>query len=165
MKIEHIEERQKLAALYAKRAAIIDEEQAALAPLQARLAEVQDRAECEFITAGGLTFEALYATSGKDAKDPRQMRLRKERDAKWLPHREALDDIRKQFEARRVLVEDEINVIEKAIGTTAMQDRLSDEGGLAFCVLTGLLILKSDQVATVLTAAIGKAKPAPPQSS
>ena len=43
MKIERIEERQKLAALYAQRDAVIDEEQAALAPIHARLAEAQDR--------------------------------------------------------------------------------------------------------------------------
>lgn len=59
MKIEHVEERKKLAALYAQRDAIIDEEQSALAPLQARLVEARDRAEREFIAVGGLTFEAL----------------------------------------------------------------------------------------------------------
>jgi hypothetical protein len=154
MKIEHVEERQKLAALYAQRDTVLEEEQAALTPLHARLAEAQDRAEREFIAAGGLTFEALYATSGKDAKDPKQVRLRRERDAKWLPLREALDDVRRIFEARRAVVDDEIDAIEMAIGAKAMQDRLSDEGGLAFCALTGLLILDSDKVETVLRAAI-----------
>jgi hypothetical protein len=115
MKIEHVEERQKLAALYAQRHAVIDEEQAALAPIHARLSEAQDRAEREFIAAGGLTFEALYATTGKDAKDPKQVRLRKERDAKWLPMREALDDVRKAFEAHRAVVDDEIDAIERRL--------------------------------------------------
>jgi len=154
MKIEHVEERQKLATLYAQRNAIIDEEQEALAPLQARLVEMQDRAEREFVAAGGLTFEALYATSGKDARDPNQVRLRKERDAKWLPLREALDDVRKTFEARRAIVDDDIDAIEQAIGAKALQNRLSDEGGLAFCAITGLLILDCDKVETVLRAAI-----------
>jgi hypothetical protein len=154
MKIEHVEERKKLAALYAQRNAIIDEEQSALAPLQARLVEAQDRAEREFIAAGGLTFEALYATKGKDTKDPKQMQLRKARDAKWLPVREALDDVREAFETRRDPVDEEIDAIQNAIGTTAMENRLSDEGGLAFCALTGLLILDSDKVETVLAAAI-----------
>lgn len=35
-----------------------------------------------------------------------------------------------------------------------MENRLSDEGGLAFCALTGLLILDADKVETVLAAAI-----------
>jgi len=35
-----------------------------------------------------------------------------------------------------------------------MENRLSDEGGLAFCALTGLLILDSDKVETMLAAAI-----------
>ena len=157
MKIEHVEERQKLATLYAQRNAIIDEEQEALAPLQARLVEMQDRAEREFVAAGGLTFEALYATSGKDARDPNQVRLRKERDAKWLPLREALDDVRKTFEARRAIVDDDIDAIEQAIGAKALQNRLSDEGGLAFCAITGLLILDCDKVETVLRAAIDQA--------
>ena len=65
----------------------------------------------------------------------KQVRLRKGRDAKWLPIREALDDVRKTFEAHRAVVDEEINAIEKAIGAKAMQDRLSDEGGLAFCAL------------------------------
>jgi len=158
MKIEHVEERKKLAALYAQRDAIIDEEQSALALLQARLVEAQDRAEREFIAAGGLTFEALYATKGKDAKDPKQMQLRKARDAIWLPLREALDDVRETFEARRDPVDEEIDAIQKAIGATAMENRLSDEGGLAFCALTGLLILDSDKVETVLAAAIDAKK-------
>jgi hypothetical protein len=156
MKIEHVEERQKLAALYAQRDAVIDEEQAALAPIHARLAEAQDGAEREFVAAGGLTFEALYATRGKDAKDPKQIWLRKERDAKWLAIREALAGVRKTFEARRAVVDDELDAIEEAIGAKGMQDRLSDEGGLAFCALTGLLILDSDKVETVLRAAIDR---------
>jgi hypothetical protein len=154
MKIEHVEERKKLAALYAQRDAIIDEEQSALALLQARLVEAQDRAEREFIAEGGLTFEALYAKKGKDAKDPKQMQLRKARDAKWLPLREALDDVRETFETRRDPVDEEIDAIQKAVGATAMENRLSDEGGLAFCALTGLLILDSDKVETMLAAAI-----------
>jgi len=154
--IEHVEERRRLAVLLAERGATSAGQEAALAPLDASFRDAQLQAELEFVAAGGVTIEAvLTKQEGLPAfHDPTQVRLRKERDAKWAPHHAALEEMRKAFEQRLGVIDTEIDAIQHAIGGKVAENYWTGEGEPAFCSITGLPILDSDEILIVLAGAI-----------
>ena len=161
MKIEDVEERQKLAALYVQRNAVLAERDTALAPLEQQFHDAKRQAEREFVEAGGLTIADVLADrklGTPSLADPKQMQLRIECDAKWQPQYELLADVRRGFEDRIAGVEREIDGIEEAIGAAAWESQLTDDGGPVFCAITGLLILDSDEIGIALAAAINERK-------
>jgi hypothetical protein len=142
MTIPYIEERKKLLALHQQRDAIWEEREQALAPLEARTAAEWQEVLTEHEAAGGKW------TGGMD--DYRKIEALAA--SKHKPAMRAVEEARKPFEARLEAVHNEIKKIEATTGRISEDHRRGE--GKAFCAVTGLPILESDEVGSVIIAAL-----------
>lgn len=154
MKIPYIEERKELLRLHEERDAIYDEEQTALQPLRDSLIAVRAKAQKEYEAAGGVPLDLAKMRAQDAAGAEKNRRLSEERMDKEEPARQALQAAAAVFEERREKVRDKIKAAEEALGSELAENFWTEEGGRAFCAITGLPILNSDETVAVIKAAL-----------
>ena len=125
--IPHIEERKRLLALRKQEEDLACEEEDALAPLKAEAKRHRD---------------LLQGVDGNDLEGG--MRRREELSA--------IEEARKPFTLRREKLQQKIDAVEKITGSL----RLDDDGNYLTCAITGLPILETDEMWTVIAAAVPK---------
>lgn len=141
MTIPHIEERKKLLALYEQAEQIAREERQVVGPLQAAAnAKWQEVIE-EYKAAGG-----KWPGGVKDHMAIMPL------EVKCEPARKAVADAARPFKARMDAVDAEIDKITEKVGT--IRDDAWNGEGHAFCAMTGLPILESDRVGSVIASAL-----------
>ena len=128
--IPHIEERKRLLALRKQEEDLACEEEKALAPLKAEAKRHRD---------------LLQGVDGNDIEGG--MRRREELSA--------IEEARKPFTLRREKLQQKIDAVEKITGSL----RSDDDGNYLTCAITGLPILETDEMWTVIAAAV------PPKAS
>ena len=147
MTIPHIEERKKLRALHDERKMLWGEMEQSLEPLRANLHEATNRAEEEYLAAGGVPMGKLMSVPMEHLKSEQQQRLVRERAEKEAPAREALSAAQAVFDERYDAIDERIAAVEKAIGSKPLDPAaVGDEDAVVLqCALTGHFILESRQ--------------------
>jgi len=140
--IPHIEERKKLADLRKRLDALEREEKKALAPL-----ETEARKRIELLHREFSDDEHIH-WSDIEGSMHRSDDLRH----KLAPFEDAIHAAREPFKAREAELHKEIYALEKIIGSL----RLEQNGGWLTCAITGLPLLESDEISTVLSIPLPK---------
>ena len=143
--IPHIEERQRLLELRKQEENLACEEEKALAPLKAEAKRHRD-----------LLYLDPEASQGVDGNNIEGGKRRlEELRAKMAPSQAPIEEACKPFTVRREKLKEEIAAVEKIIGSL----REDDDGNYLTCGITGLPLLQSDEIWTVIAAAVPKASP------
>lgn len=140
--IPHIEERKKLADLRKRLDALEREEKKALAPLEAEARKRSELLHREFPDDENIHWSDIEGS----------MHRSEELRHKLVPFKDAIHAAREPFKAREAELHKEIDAIEKITGSL----RLDKNGGWLTCATTGLPLLESDEISTVLSTALPK---------
>ena len=140
--IPHIEERQRLLELRKQEEDLACEEEKALAPLKAEAKRHRDLLYLEYP-------EASQGVDGNDIEGGKSL------EPKMAPSQAPLEEACKPFTVRRKKLQEEIDAVEKIIGSL----REDADGNYLTCGITGLPLLESDEIWRVIAAAVPKASP------
>lgn len=141
--IPYIEERKRLVELHKQEEDLACEEEKAAAPLEAESRKQWEALLLEYPKGFALDIGDIEGTRRRHA----------ELTEKMAPFQEAISVARKPFTLRDEKLRKEIDSIEKITGSLREDE---EDGGYLTCAITGLPMLESDVVWTVIAAAVPK---------